>query len=162
MTETCFATRREYGQGGVDRGHVRYSRAALLALLITLCGAAGAQESSEPEPLKDARVSQRFEVSSLARVTEGPPEEAVVCREWTLSSRDVKRFFAHAEMLNPTEWHYSYDILPCAYTGWLSVDGLDYKFGINAGGFGTIELSTSGGKYLLYSCKRGCEKLFPE
>ena len=137
-----------------------FAKVACVALLIVASCPSFGQTSNEPAGLKDARGSGEFEVTGLKRVTEGPPQEISVCRDWVLTSDDVKRFFSHAELLDQTTLHHTFDVLPCGYSGWLSAGGLDFHFSINAGGFGVIEITWDSADYILYSCSRGCESLF--
>lgn len=142
--------------------HKRGLIVAGMALSVFASNPVFAQEFIEPMELKDGRRAGQIDVTVFERVTEAASSEVSVCRDWTLTSEDAKHFFTQAELLSPTEWHHTFDVLPCGYSGSLLIGGLNYEFSINAGGWGFIRLSSDSTDHVLYSCRQSCGALFQE
>jgi len=105
-----------------------------------------------------------LEISGLSKTLapQATPYDFIsrACAQWTLTTRDVQYFFAHADRISPEEWHYAYDVIACEYHGSISLDGNRYRFEINGGSFGVL-LGTSPEGASYYGCKDRCARLFP-
>jgi hypothetical protein len=94
----------------------------------------------------------------------GPPDVpdgtfARACRSWTLTQAQVLSFFARGEAISPDEMRSAYSVLPCQYTGSLSIAGTRYQFAINIGRFGFIRGATPDST-ALFGCEEACKELF--
>ena len=91
------------------------------------------------------------------KVPDGPFARA--CESWNLTGAQVLNFFAHADAILPEELHSTYAVVPCQYSGSISIDGTVYEFSINAGAFGVIR-GTPPDRVALFGCKAACKELF--
>jgi hypothetical protein len=94
----------------------------------------------------------------------GPPDVpdgsfARACRSWTLTEAQALSFFARAEEISPDELRSSYSVLPCQYSGSLSIAGTRYQFSINIGRFGFIR-GAKPENVSLFGCEEACKELF--
>ena len=76
-----------------------------------------------------------------------------------LTSDQVLTFFAHATAILPEELHTTYNVVPCQYSGSITINGTVYEFSINAGAFGVIR-GTPPQRVALFGCKAECNGLF--
>ena len=84
---------------------------------------------------------------------------ARACRGWNLTEAQVLSFFAQASAISPDELRSSYSVLPCQYSGSISIGAARYQFSINIGRFGFIR-GTSADSVALFGCEDGCKELF--
>jgi hypothetical protein len=137
-----------------------------IALPLLLAAASRADEPlpAQPKAIERALKEGKAGIVGLTRHLGPPPIQdgffARACNNWTLAEADVLYFFAHADALSPEELHTSYDVLPCKYSGSISIDNKLYEFSINVGYFATVRSTASAGSSL-YGCKEACKKLFP-
>ena len=68
-------------------------------------------------------------------------------------------FFKRAEAISPDEMRSSYSVLPCQYSGSISIAGARYQFSINIGRFGFIR-GASPQDVSLFGCEEACKELF--
>lgn len=140
----------------------RHKRGLIAACVVFASYPVFGEELIEPMELRDARRAGQIHVTAFERVTEGAPSEVSACRDWKLTREDAKHFFTQAELLDSTEWHHTFDIMPCGYSGSLLIGNLYYQFSINAGGWGAIQFSSDSTDHVLYSCKPNCGAMFRE
>ena len=134
---------------------------ATVAMLVAV-SAAGAP-AIEEGALKASLEKGTVKVISLERHL-GPPEVpdgafARACRNWNLTKAQVLSFFTEATAISPDELRSSYSVLPCQYSGSISIGGTLYQFSINIGRFGFIR-GASPDKVSLFGCEDGCKALF--
>ena len=151
--------RRTYSSETRRNRSVPYS-SPVWALLLLQPLAGCAQSVTDEDRFDQARSTAEITIVSLTQGLATSESRDPGCLAWKIQPDDVKSFFARSEMLTAEGMH-SYDVYPCTYSGWLSVDGAEYEFGINAGGFGSIK-SRQTDRVVFYGCKRGCERLFGE
>ena len=113
--------------------------------------------------MKAALAKGEVKVASLERHL-GPPKVpdgpfARACESWNLTGDQVLTFFAHATAILPEDLHATYNVVPCQYSGSLSIKGTVYEFSINAGAFGVIR-GTPPERVALFGCKAECNGLF--
>lgn len=113
--------------------------------------------------MKSALEKGEVKVVNLERRL-GPPKVpdgafARACESWNLTGDQVLSFFAHATAILPEELHTTYNVVPCQYSGSLSISGTVYEFSINAGAFGVIR-GTPPQRVALFGCKAECNGLF--
>ena len=65
---------------------------------------------SEPKRLESARKAMQIEIIALTKVSEMPASD-VGCRDWILTTEDVKYFFAHARTYAMGTWYELYIVL---------------------------------------------------
>jgi hypothetical protein len=134
---------------------------AAVALLIA--GAAGSEPAIDEDALKAALQKGTVKVDSLERHL-GPPEIpdgafARACKSWTLTDAQVLSFFTKATAISPDEMRSSYSVLPCQYSGAMTISGRHYQFSINIGRFGFIRGATPQ-DVSLFGCEESCKELF--
>jgi hypothetical protein len=135
--------------------------AAVPALIAaTAIGAPGPIDESG---MKAALEKGAVKVVSLERHL-GPPKIpdgpfARACENWKLTENQVLEFFAHASAIIPSELTTSFAVVPCQYSGSISIKGQVYEFSINAGSFGVIR-GTPPDRVSLFGCKADCKELF--
>jgi hypothetical protein len=134
---------------------------AAVALLIA--GAAGSEPAIDDDALKAALQKGTVKVDSLERHL-GPPEIpdgafARACKSWTLTDAQVLSFFTKATAISPDEMRSSYSVLPCQYSGAMTISGRHYQFSINIGRFGFIRGATPQ-DVSLFGCEESCKELF--
>jgi hypothetical protein len=130
--------------------------------LLAAASAAGAPIIDE-DTLKASLKKGAVKVVSLARHL-GPPEVqegafARACRGWNLTEAQVLSFFAQASAISPDELRSSYSVLPCQYSGSISIGAQRYQFSINIGRFGFIR-GAAADSVALFGCENGCKELF--
>lgn len=130
--------------------------------LLVAASAASALVIDE-DALRAALKKGTVKVVSLARHL-GPPEVpegafARACRGWNLTEAQVLSFFAKASAISPDEMRSAYSVLPCQYSGTISIGAARYQFSINIGRFGFIR-GTSADSVALFGCEDGCKELF--
>jgi hypothetical protein len=137
------------------------------ALAILVLSAATATASAAPPidegAMKSALEKGEVKVVNLERHL-GPPKVpdgpfARACESWNLTSDQVLTFFAHATAILPEELHTTYNVVPCQYSGSITINGTVYEFSINAGAFGVIR-GTPPQRVALFGCKAECNGLF--
>lgn len=134
---------------------------AALALLIA--SSAFGAPAIDDDALKAALKKGTAKVVSLERHL-GPPEIpdgsfARACRSWNLTQAQVLSFFADASAISPDELRSSYSVLPCQYSGSITLAGTRYQFSINIGRFGFIRGATPD-NVSLFGCEEACKELF--
>lgn len=136
--------------------------AAILVLSAATATATAAPPIDE-SGMKSALEKGEVKVVSLERHL-GPPKVpdgpfARACEAWNLTGDQVLSFFAHATAILPEELHTTYNVVPCQYSGSLTINGTVYEFSINAGAFGVIR-GTPPTRVALFGCKAECNGLF--
>lgn len=136
-----------------------FAAVAGLVVAVSAIGAPAIEESA----LKAALEKDKAKVISLERHL-GPPEVpdgsfARACQNWNLTKAQVLSFFADASAMSPDELRSSYSVLPCQYSGSISIGGVLYQFSINIGRFGFIR-GASPDEVSLFGCQDGCKDLF--
>lgn len=135
--------------------------AVIVALVATV--ATAAPVPIEESAMKSALEKGAVKVVSLERHL-GPPKVpdgafARACENWNLTDAQVLNFFAHATAILPEELHTTYAVVPCQYSGSISINGELFNFSINAGAFGVIR-GTPPDRVALFGCKAACKELF--
>ena len=136
-----------------------------LAVIVALVATAA---TAAPVPIEESAMKSALEkgavkVVSLERHL-GPPKVpdgpfARACESWNLTDAQVLNFFAHATAILPEELHSTYAVVPCQYSGSISINGELFNFSINAGAFGVIR-GTPPDRVALFGCKAACKELF--
>jgi hypothetical protein len=134
---------------------------AAIALLVA--SSAASEPAIDEAALKAALQRGTVKIVTLERHL-GPPEVpdgafARACRSWTLTEAQVQSFFARADAISSDELRSSYSVLPCQYSGALSIAGARYQFSINIGRFGFIR-GASPQDVSLFGCEEACRELF--
>ena len=75
------------------------------------------------------------------------------CRNWMISTADIKLFFAVAMPISGPEWHYRYLAFQCEVFGELEIDGRLFEYRLNAGAHAVL---ISGDTSFQYGCPEGC------
>jgi len=135
----------------------------LAAIALLLAAATGSEPAIDNDALKAALQKGSVKVDSLERHL-GPPEIpdgafARACKNWTLTDAQVLSFFTKATAISPDEMRSSYAVLPCQYSGGLTISGTKYQFSINIGRFGFIRGATPQ-DVSLFGCEEDCKELF--
>jgi len=130
---------------------------------ILVAGAAASEPSVDQDALRAALQKGTVKVISLERHL-GPPEIpdgafARACRSWNLTEAQVLSFYARAEAISSDELRSSYSVLPCQYSGSISISGVRYQFSINIGRFSFIRGATPQ-DVSLFGCEDACKELF--
>ncbi|HEY7641382.1 MAG TPA: hypothetical protein VH814_16765 [Steroidobacteraceae bacterium] len=125
--------------------------------------ASGATPPIDEDGMKAALAKGAVKVISLERHL-GPPKVpdgpfARACENWNLTGAQVLNFFAHSTAILPEELHTTYAVVPCQYSGTISINGETYNFSINAGSFGVIH-GTPADRVALFGCRAECKELF--
>jgi hypothetical protein len=136
---------------------------ALAAAAMLVSWSALGTPAIEEDALKSALTRGKVKVVSLERQL-GPPKVpdgsfARACQNWTLTEAAVLRFFSESTAISPDELRSSYSVLPCQYTGSISINGKPYQFSINIGRFGFIR-TTATESAALFGCPDACRELF--
>jgi len=135
----------------------------LAAVALLIAGAAASEPAIVDDALKAALQKGAVKVVSQERHL-GPPEIpdgafARACKSWTLTDAQVLSFFTKATAISPDEMRSSYSVLPCQYSGALTISGTRYQFAINIGRFGFIR-GASPQDVSLFGCEDACKELF--
>ena len=135
--------------------------AAIPALLAA--SAIGAPAPIDESAVKSALEKGAVKVMSLERHL-GPPKVpdgpfARACESWKLSEAQVLDFFTRATAIIPSELTTSFNVVPCQYSGSISISGEVYNFSINAGSFGVIRGATPD-NVAIFGCRAACKELF--
>ena len=135
----------------------------LAAVAMLVAGSALGAPAIEDGALKAALAKGTVKVSSLERRL-GPPEIpdgafARACRNWNLTKEQVLSFFTDATAISPDDLRSSYSVLPCQFSGSLTIAGTPYQFSINIGRFGFIRGATPD-QVSLFGCEDACRRLF--
>jgi hypothetical protein len=135
----------------------------LAAVALLVAGSAASEPAIEDAALKAALQKGAVKIVSLERHL-GPPDIpdgafARACRSWTLTEANVQSFFARADAISSDELRSSYSVLPCQYSGALTIAGARYQFSINIGRFGFIR-GASPKDVSLFGCEEACKELF--
>jgi hypothetical protein len=125
--------------------------------------ALGAPLPIDESAMKAALERGAVDVVSLERHL-GPPKVpdgpfARACESWKLTEDQVLAFFARATAIIPSELSTSFAVVPCQYSGSISINGELYNFSINAGSFGVIR-GTPPDRVAIFGCKAACKDLF--
>jgi hypothetical protein len=133
------------------------------AVVLLFAGSAASEPTIDQDDLRAALQKGTVKIVSFERHL-GPPDVpdgafARACRSWTLTEAQVQSFFARAEAISPDEMRSSYSVLPCQYSGTLSIAGVRYQFAINIGRFAFIR-GASPQDVSLFGCEEACKELF--
>lgn len=134
---------------------------AVAALLAAAASAAPSQLDSLA--LQAAFAAGKVKIVSLERHL-GPPQVpdgafARTCLNWNLTQAQVLSFFSRAQAIGSDEMRSNYAVVPCQYSGSLTIDGTSYQFSINIGRFGFIR-GAAPDDTALFGCKDVCKDLF--
>ena len=135
--------------------------AALLVLVAVAAGAAA--PAIEEDAMKAALAKGKVKVAKLERHL-GPPDVpdgpfARACRGWNLTEAQTLSFLKRATAISPEELHSTYAVVPCQFSGEISIDGEVYKLSVNAGSFAVIRASKPE-RVALFGCKQVCRDVF--
>ncbi len=135
---------------------------AAVAVLVA-ASAISAPAPIDEKAMKSALEKGAVKVVSLERRL-GPPKVpdgafARACESWKLTEAQVLSFFAHASAIIPSELSTTFAVVPCQYSGSISINGELYDFSINAGSFGVIR-GTPPDRVAIFGCKAACKELF--
>ena len=135
----------------------------LVAVALLLAGSATADPAIDDDALRAALQKGTVKVEGLERHL-GPPEIpdgafARACRSWTLKDTQVVSFFTKATAISSDELRSLYSVLPCQYSGSITISGTRYQFSINIGRFGFIR-GASPQDVSLFGCQDACKELF--
>lgn len=137
----------------------------ILAVLPILAAAvAGAAAPAiEEQAMKAAIEKGKVKVAKLERHL-GPPDVpdgafARACRSWNLTEAQTISFLKRATAISPEELHSTYAVVPCQFSGEISIDGQVYKLSVNAGSFAVIRASKPE-RVALFGCKQVCRDVF--
>lgn len=135
----------------------------IAAIFVLTAATATAAPPIDESAMKAALEKGAVKVVSLERHL-GPPKVpdgpfARACESWNLTGAQVLNFFAHSSAILPEELHSTYAVVPCQYSGSISINGTVYQFSINAGSFGVIR-GTPPERVALFGCKTACKELF--
>src|SRR4029453_12225570 len=105
---------------------------AAVALLIA--GAAASEPAIDDDALKAALQKGTVKVDSLERHL-GPPEIpdgafARACKNATPPAEPVLAFFKKGSAIRPDGMRSSFSVLPCQYSGAITIAGTHYQFSI--------------------------------
>jgi hypothetical protein len=125
--------------------------------------AIGAPGPIDETAMKAALEKGAVKVVSLERHL-GPPKVpdgpfARACESWNLSESQVLEFFKRATSIIPSELTTTFNVVPCQYSGSITINGEPYTFSINAGSFGVIR-GTPPERVALFGCRAACKELF--
>lgn len=130
--------------------------------------AASAVGAPAPAPVDSLALKAAFDAGKAKVVSFerhlGPPKIpdgsfARACLNWNLTEAQVLTFFSRATAMSPDEMRSTYSVLPCQYSGSMSINGTPYQFSINIGRFGFIR-GASPESTALFGCRDGCKDLF--
>jgi hypothetical protein len=135
----------------------------IAAIFVLTAAAATAAPPIDESAMKAALEKGQVKVVSLERHL-GPPKVpdgpfARACEAWKLSEHQVLAFFARASAVIPSELSTTFAVVPCQYSGSISINGAVYEFSINAGAFGVIR-GTTPDRVAVFGCKTQCAELF--
>jgi hypothetical protein len=138
-------------------------RAFAAGAVLVAVAAVGAPAPIDVVALKAAFDQDKAKVVSLERHL-GPPKIpdgsfARACQNWKLTEAQALSFFTRATAISPDEMRSTYSVLPCQYSGSISIDGTPYQFSINVGRFGFIR-GASPESTALFGCRDVCKDLF--
>jgi hypothetical protein len=138
-------------------------RAFVLIAVLIARAAIGAPLPIDESAMKAALEKGAVKVVSLERHL-GPPKIpdgpfARACESWKLTDDQVLHFFARASAIIPSELSTSFAVVPCQYSGEISINGELYNFSINAGSFGVIR-GTPPDRVAIFGCRAACKDLF--
>jgi hypothetical protein len=140
------------------------TRHCAVLLCLALLPAATAHADTDPPLPADADMARQqglMKVISMALHVkpDKDPSAFEACKTWKLTSADVRYFFANAEPIAGEEFHYSYYVMPCEYTGTIELYGETYNFVINAGSYGDLRTIAAPMIARRYGCRHACERL---
>ena len=141
-----------------------YPKPVLAAVALLLAGSvAAADPAIDDDALQAALQKGTVKIEGLERHL-GPPEIpdgafARACRSWTLTDSQVRSFFTKATAISSDELRSLYSVLPCQYSGTITIAGTRYQFSINIGRFGFIR-GASPQDVSLFGCPDNCKELF--
>lgn len=131
--------------------------------MLASLAASAATPLIDESAMKAALEKGKVKVAKLERRL-GPPDVpdgafAQACRSWKLTEAQMLNFLARADAISPEELHSSYAVVPCQYSGEISIEGKVYQFSLNAGSFAVIR-GTPPDRVALFGCKNACKDLF--
>jgi hypothetical protein len=138
------------------------TRCALL-LCAALLPAVVVAEADPPLPAaaEAARLHGDLKVISKALHVKPDNEASTVesCKNWKLSDAQVAEFFRKAEPISGEVFHAFYYVLPCDYTGKVSLAGETYEFVINGGAYGNLITTSKPVVARTFGCRYACEQM---
>ena len=140
-----------------------YLKPLLAAVALLTAAVAASEPAIDVDALKAALDKGAVKVVSLERHL-GPPEIpdgafARACKSWTLTDVQVLSFFKRSTAISSDEMRSTYSVLPCQYSGALTISGTHYQFAINIGRFAFIR-GASPQDVSLFGCEEACKELF--
>jgi hypothetical protein len=136
---------------------------AALGMLVAATAVGAPAPVIDAAAFKSALDQGAVKVANLERHL-GPPDVpegafARGCRSWKLTEAQVLTFFTRATAISPEELHTSFPVVPCQFSGSISINGAPYTFSINAGHFGFIR-GKANEPVALFGCDEACKELF--
>jgi len=92
-------------------------------------------------------------VLSMKKLIDTKVASHKMCHDFLLSKSDVVNYFKQATQVDGVKFNAQAMILPCKYTGALTMNGKQFKWEIMAGGAGYLFNKTINNRYL---CKGKC------
>jgi hypothetical protein len=117
----------------------------------------------DEDAMKTALAKGKVKVAKLERRL-GPPDVpdgafARACRGWNLTEAQTLSFLKRATAITPEELHSTYAVVPCQFSGEISINGEVYRLSVNAGSFAVIRASQPE-RVALFGCKQACRDVF--
>lgn len=136
---------------------------AAVVMLVAVAAVHAATPLIDEAAMKVALQKGKVKVSSLERRL-GPPDVpdgafARACRSWNLTEAQTLSFLARATAISPEELHSSYAVVPCQFSGEISINGEVYRLSVNAGSFAVIR-GAKPERVALFGCKQACRDVF--
>lgn len=136
---------------------------AAVFMLVATVEAGAAAPVIDEGAMKAALEKGKVKVANLERHL-GPPDVpdgafARACRGWNLTEAQTLSFLKRATAISPEELHSTYAVVPCQFSGEISIDGEVYRLSVNAGSFAVIRASKPE-RVALFGCKQACRDVF--
>lgn len=136
---------------------------AAVVLAVATLEAGAAAPLIDESAMKAALENGKVKVAKLERHL-GPPDVpdgafARACRGWNLTEAQTLSFLARATAISPEELHSTYAVVPCQFSGEISINGEVYKLSVNAGSFAVIR-GAKPERVALFGCRQTCRDVF--
>lgn len=137
--------------------------AAVLMLVASAAAVGAAAPVIDEDGMKAALEKGKVKVAKLERHL-GPPDVpdgafARACRGWNLTEAQTLSFLARATAITPEELHSQYAVVPCQFSGEITINGEVYRLSVNAGSFAVIR-GEKPERVALFGCKQVCRDVF--
>jgi hypothetical protein len=112
--------------------------------------------TSADSPYSQLNLKRKVEVLSIEKQIDSTSnffeDYNLRCSKWVLNKTDATKILQISKVLDGSEFHDYYDVLPCYYAGKANIDGKLVSFKINAGSFSVL-LFKDTSIYLGYNLK---------